>query len=139
MKTISILVINLILLGFFYSCSSQNKEERSTRESLGKVDVYYFHYTRRCITCNAVEDEARKTIEQFYSEKFKNGEITFTSVNLDEDEGKAVGDKIGASSQALLIIKGDTKIDLTNDGFMNARTNPEKYREIVKKEIDKLL
>lgn len=139
MKTIQSILIGFILLNLF-SCNAQtNNNNTSNGVNEDKIEVYYFHYTRRCATCNAVEDEAKNAIEKYYSEKYKNSEITFTSVNLDEEDGKKIGEKIGASGQALLIIKGDKKIDLTNDGFMNARTNPEKYHKRIKAEIDKLL
>ena len=69
----------------------------------------------------------------------KDDKISFTSVNLDEEEGEKTGEKIGATGQSLLIIKGNTKIDLTNEGFMYAKTKPEKYHELLKKEIDTLL
>ncbi|MEA3445686.1 MAG: hypothetical protein U9R19_13285, partial [Bacteroidota bacterium] len=33
----------------------------------GEITVYYFHNTRRCATCNAVEDETKKALKKFYS------------------------------------------------------------------------
>ena len=43
------------------------------------------------------------------------------------------------SGQTLLVVNGETRVNLTNDGFMNARTNPTKFHEILKTEIDQLL
>jgi len=34
-----------------------------------KVEVYYFHYTRRCVTCQAVEAESQKSFQRFIPKK----------------------------------------------------------------------
>ena len=38
-----------------------------------------------------------------------------------------------------LFVKGDQKVDLTTDGFMNARSNPDKLKEKIKETVDSLL
>ena len=43
------------------------------------------------------------------------------------------------SGQTLLLVKGEKHVNLTNDGFMNARTNPDKFHAILKEQLDKLL
>jgi len=101
---------------------------------VAKVEVYYFHYTRRCATCNSVESVAKETVAEY----FKNVAV-FADYNLDETEGEAKGKTVGAESQSLLIISGDKKIDLTNEAFMNARSNPDKLKAIIKEKIEDLL
>ncbi len=103
------------------------------------IQVLYFHNTKRCATCNAVEDETKMALELFYPENLEAGNIEFTSLNLEEKEGKSMAQSLQVSGQTLLIIKGDTRVNLTNDGFMNARTNPGKFHEIVRTTIDELL
>ncbi|GAB4299894.1 MAG: hypothetical protein Kow0068_23300 [Marinilabiliales bacterium] len=139
MKTISVLLMSLFMLCSFYSCNGQEKKDNSQSIKSKNIEVYYFHYTRRCATCLAVENEAREAIKKFFPEEYKSGSITFTSANLDEKDGEALGKKKGASGQTVLIIKGDKKLDLTNEGFMYARTNPEKYHEKIKEAIEGLL
>ncbi len=78
-------------------------------------------------------------LELFYTDKMKAGTIKFTSLNLEEEEGKKMAQSLHVSGQTLLIIKGEAQVNLTNEGFMNARTNPEKFHEILTTEIDKLL
>jgi hypothetical protein len=75
----------------------------------------------------------------FYADKMKTGAMDFTSLNLQEDEGKEMAQTLHVSGQTLLIVKGETQVNLTNEGFMNARTNPTKFHEIIKAQIDKLL
>ncbi|MFZ4582573.1 MAG: nitrophenyl compound nitroreductase subunit ArsF family protein [Paludibacter sp.] len=100
-----------------------------------KVEVYYFHYSRRCATCNAVEEVTKKTISESFASQFKKREITFKSVNLDEDTSETLAKKCKAEGQALLIISNGKRIDLTDKAFMYARTSPEKLKGEVKKAI----
>jgi len=122
------------------SCSAQTSENQKTENAISEdVQVYYFHNTKRCATCNAVENETKVALEMFYEDKMKAGTMDFTSLNLEEDEGKEVAQSLHVSGQTLLIVKGETQVNLTNEGFMNARTNPTKFHEIIKTQIDKLL
>lgn len=140
MKTLkSSLVIMVVTLSLF-ACNTQTKENQEASVEISEdVQVYYFHNTKRCATCNAVEDETRVALEMFYDEKMKAGTIDFTSLNLEEEEGKTIAEALQVSGQTLLIVKGETQINLTNEGFMNARTNPTKFHEIIKTQIDNLL
>jgi hypothetical protein len=137
---------NLILAGFLMlvisgaSCNAQSEKKQTVSATSGNdIEVYYFHRTVRCVTCKTVEAEAGKNIEILYPEKFKSGRITFTSLNLEEEPGKTVGDKLGVNSQTLLIVKGDQKINITNEGFLYAVSKPEKFKEIIKEKIDPLM
>jgi hypothetical protein len=67
------------------------------------------------------------------------GEVTFQAVNLDDASSKALAEKLQVSGQTLLLVKGDTKINITNEGFMYARSNPEKFKTIIKEKVDGLL
>jgi hypothetical protein len=95
--------------------------------------------TTRCVTCKAVEAEARKNIEMLYVDQVKSGNITFTALNLEEAAGKSMGEKLGVNSQTLLIVKGDQKINITNEGFLYAVSQPQKFTEVIKSKIDPLL
>ena len=100
-----------------------------------KVEVYYFHYSRRCVTCNAVEEVSKKTITESYASQYKKREITFKSVNLDEKSSDALAKKCKAEGQALLIMSNGKRIDLTDKAFMYAKSNPDKLKAEVKKAI----
>ncbi|MBN1598456.1 MAG: hypothetical protein JW894_09185 [Bacteroidales bacterium] len=135
MKTIKLMFFALVALYINSSCSAQtNKKEEIKLSQADKVEVHYFHYTRRCATCNAVESVSKKAIAELYGDK-----VSFTDYNLDEDIGKTKGDELEVSGQTLLIVAGDTKINITNEGFMNARSNPDKLKAIIKEKIDPLL
>lgn len=104
-----------------------------------KVEIYYFHYTRRCVTCQAVETESQKAIADLYAKEIKEGKIKFIGVNLDEKGSEVLAKKCKAEGQALLVIGGNKRIDLTDKGFMYARSKPEVLKAELKKAIDPLL
>jgi len=137
---------NLILAGFMMlvisgaSCNAQTERKQTGSANSGNdVEVYYFHRTVRCVTCKTVEAEARKNIEMLYADQVKKGKISFTSLNLEEETGETVGDRLGVNSQTLLIVKGDQKINITNEGFLYAVSKPDKFKEIIKEKVDPLM
>ena len=133
---LSFVLITLVSI----SCNSQtNQKPIASVTRSGNVEVYYFHTTIRCITCKTVEAEARKNIEMLYADKVKAGNISFTSLNLEEATGKSMGEKLGVNSQTLLIVNGDKKINITNEGFLYAVSQPQKFTEVMKSKIDPLL
>jgi hypothetical protein len=68
----------------------------------------------------------------------KTGEITFLSVNLEDDINKALAEKLKISGQTLLVVKGDKQENLTNTAFMYATTKPEKLKKAIGEAVEKL-
>lgn len=142
-KTISTLSLILIMGVAFsaQSCSgSTTDKSTSEKESLvenkksDEVKAYYFHATRRCATCQAVEDVSKEALEEYYGDR-----VTFESINAEKDKDNPLMTKYKVNGQALLIVNGDQKVDLTNDAFLNARTNPDKLKSKLKSTIDSML
>jgi len=106
----------------------------SATENTSEVKAYYFHATRRCVTCEAVEDVSKKAIKDYYGDK-----VVFKSINRDEAANKDLVAQYKISGTALLIVKGDKTVNLTNDAFMNARNKPEKLKSKLKTTIDSML
>lgn len=137
----------IVILSLFFSflmssliVEAQNKKPQQAAASITKkIEVYYFHYTRRCITCNAVESVTKEAIADMYPEQYKNGQIVFRSVNLDEKENEAIARKCRVEGQSLLFIADGKRTDLTEKGFMYARNSPEKLKAEIKKTLDALL
>ena len=103
-----------------------------------KVDVYYFHFSRRCQTCLNVEKVAKESVETLYPDQVKNGAITFQSINLDEKEGADLGKKCKVEGQTLIVICGDKRVDLTDKGFLYANGNPEKLKSEIQKAVEEV-
>jgi len=106
----------------------------SASESTSDVKAYYFHATRRCVTCKAVEEVSKAAVTEYYGDK-----VPFASINVDEEQNKALAEKYKVTGTALLIVDGDKTVNLTNDAFMNARTNPDKLKSKLKSTIDSML
>ena len=137
-KIFLISFVLIILVGI--SCNAQTNQKPAPAVSKnGDVEVYYFHRTVRCVTCKTVEAEARKNVEMLYADQVKSGKISFTALNLEESTGKSMGDKLGVNSQTLLIVKDDQKFNITNEGFLYAVSQPQKFTEIMKSKIDPLI
>ena len=139
-KLISISAFLVLVLSFFtVGVVSAEKNGPAKGPKTEKVEVMYFHFTRRCVTCQAVEAESKKAIEALYPAQMKTGKITFASVNLDDKKSKALADRCKAEGQALLVINGAKRVDLTDQGFMYARSKPEKLKVELKRVIDPML
>ncbi len=124
MKTVR-QTIALVLLFTAFSLSAQTAKTR--------LKAYYFHFTARCVTCQTVESEARKNLTELAG---KN--VALQSVNLDEPSGEALAKKLNIATQTLLLTNGKKQINITNEGFMYARSNPAKFREVMKRKIAEL-
>jgi len=138
MKQLMTLGFAFIIMIGSYSCNAQTKKQEQTSVATQKVEVYYFHFTRRCHTCESVEAESKKAVETLYPEQVKKGTTTFQALNLDDESSKKIAEKLKVSGQSLLIIKGGKQVDLTDKAFMYATTSPEKLQAEIKKAIDTL-
>ncbi|MFW5793582.1 MAG: nitrophenyl compound nitroreductase subunit ArsF family protein [Bacteroidota bacterium] len=135
MKTIKMISVLFVLAGMSISCTGQtNKKEETSVKKADDVQVYYFHTSRRCATCKAVETETKKAVEELYGDK-----VPFATYNIEKAEGEQKAEELNVPGQALLIVSGDTKINITREGFMNARSNPDKLKQIIKSKIDPLV
>jgi len=140
MKAFTTTLFSIFMISLFVSCNAQNPDNAKSETVSGNdIEIYYFHFTKRCLTCNAVESETKLALATNYEEEMAEGVIAFSSLNLDEEEGKKIAEDLKVSGQTLLLVKGDKHVNLTNDGFMNARANPEKFHAILKEQLDKLL
>lgn len=136
MKRMNLLFIGLILISqtFVGTAQSQNNDAQASIKTNSNVEVYYFHMTRRCLTCQAVEKVTKEALNEYYGNK-----VPFAGYNLEEEVGEAKGKDLEVSGQTLVIVSGDSKINITNEAFMYARSNPDKLKEIIKEKVDALL
>lgn len=136
MKTPIILFV--ILLAF---SGMKTVAQESANASNPKLEVYYFHSTMRCATCMAVEEQTRKTLDENFAGDLKSGAIKLTVLNFEEKENRELAKKfeIGWSSLILYVPESKNKVDLTDDAFAKARTNPEDFRLELQEKIKELL
>jgi hypothetical protein len=82
---ISIMVVALALALAFRPGGREEVVPDTTVDSTDKVEVYYFHLSRRCVTCVAVENKTQEAIIGLYPGEYQKGKITFASVNLEDE------------------------------------------------------
>jgi len=139
MKKVKLLAAVLIVFLSSVSCNGQtNNQKVSQAIDASKVSVYYFHFTRRCATCMAVEENARKAVEALYPKEVKSGDYSFTSLNLDEAGTKEIADKLGVGGQTMMVVRGEKKLNITSAVWMAAH-DPDKMKAEIKSGIDKVL
>jgi 5-enolpyruvylshikimate-3-phosphate synthase len=134
MKKIIFLSFAIVFVMSSLMCTAQTSAKTTQTSTSAKIEAYYFHLTTRCVTCKAVEEETKKDLEALYG-----GKVTFQAINIEDDASKAIVAKLKIEGQTLLLVKGDKKINLTNEGFLYARNNPEKFKSIIKEKVDGLL
>lgn len=131
MKNILVFSFVIMLLMSSFICTAQTEKKETTAAT--RIEAYYFHNAARCVTCKTVEAEAKADLESLYG-----SQVTFKALNLEDDATKPIAKKLEVSGQTLLVVKGDKKVNLTNEGFMYARTNPKKFKSIIKEKVDAL-
>ncbi len=140
MKTIYLMFATLLfaMSGLTNYAQTAKTGQDEAVVNTAKIEVFYFHNTRRCATCKAIEAVTREALEENYQQQMKSGEITFQSLNMEEDSNEALASKLHVSGQTLLFVKDGKKEDLTNDAFMYARSNPEKLKAKIVSAIEQL-
>lgn len=136
---ISAVIVAIAAFMAFRINGKAGEVSETTATASGKIEVYYFHFSRRCVTCLAVENKTREALAELYPGDYDKGLITFASVNLEDDSSKELAEKAKATGQALLILSGDFRKDITSEAFMYANNNYEKLKAEIKKIIDPLL
>ena len=114
-----------LLSGFLSSAQTGNQ---------AKIKAYYFHNATRCVTCKTVEAEAKTDLKELYGDK-----VSFQSLNLEEKSTQEHAKKLKVSGQTLLVVNGEKQVNLTNEGFLYAVTNPDKFKKIIKEKVDPLM
>lgn len=127
MRKIQLLSITIVLLLVSFISNAQTGNQ-------AKVQAYYFHNATRCMTCKTVEAEAKTDLKELYGDK-----VSFQALNLEDKATQEIAKKLKVSGQTLLVVKNDKQVYLTNEGFLYAVTNPEKFKTIIKEKVDPLV
>lgn len=125
--------VSLLLFIVLAACAGKPEPSKTLIVESDKTEIYYFHNTRRCPTCEAIEKETKKVLnEQAFAEAKEKGELVFKSYNAEDSANKDLIAKLGVTGSSLLVLKDGEKIDLTSKGFMYALKQPEKLQEALR-------
>lgn len=103
------------------------------------VYAYYFHRTFRCISCQVMEDLAAQTIEEHFAQQTEKGRLVWMSVNIDEPEGKALGQQFHASGSELVVARMENGVCRESkrlDELWGLKDRPEAFSEYLVKELN---
>ena len=135
MKSIKLIVTMLFVLVCVLGLNQKTFASNEGEKEITKV--YYFHKNRRCPTCMAIEKQTRKVLkEQVYLDAKEKDVLEFKSMNSENSLNKKLVKEFLVSGSALIIVKGEEKIDLTNQAFLYARKQPEKFKTILRAALD---
>ena len=140
MKKLGFLVLAFSLMigtAFTGSSVAQSNEPAKQVRKTTPTEVYYFHLTRRCATCQTVEKVTEQAVNESFPDAVKNGDVFFKSINIEDKENKALVKRLKVEGQSLLIVNGKEKVDIVDKGFMYAVSDPDKLKAVVKENIQK--
>lgn len=112
---LSILATSLL----FVSCKGKTQENKTITTNVpDQIEVIDFYGTHRCVTCKAIEANAKYTVETYFVNEPK---VVFKTVNVDDEKNYKIAENFQATGTALFlnVIKNgkETHVDLTDFAF----------------------
>ena len=107
------------------------------------VEVVYFHGKQRCVTCMAIEKNAREVGEKDFANEKKNGKVVFKVVDISTPEGAKIA-KDYRVTWSSLYVNGwkngkEKRNDMTQFAFKNARKHADEFKKGVKGKIKAMM
>jgi len=136
-RALSIIAAAILLI----SCNGHNKTAVNDKvtESGAKIEVLIFHGAQRCATCKAIDAVTQGVLDSEYFSELKDSVIVYRDIDGTLKENEELIEKYEVVSTSIFLIASGTPIDLTKEAFTFARTNPDKFKEILRSHIDKAL
>jgi hypothetical protein len=105
------------------------------------VYLYYFFFTPRCEECMILEKALLQVLNEHYTQELKSKKLNFKMVNLSDPdaESRKIIQDLRVRRQLLLLVSGDTIINLTKDAFRYAENQHERFTEYMTNAIDQVL
>ena len=104
-----------VLLGFCTNNSESNnnssKITKTVKDTLTKsissqkINVYYFHTSYRCHSCNMIEGLTKEAVTEKFSQELQKGNITFTPINVETGINKHFIEKYKLISKSIIVSK----------------------------------
>lgn len=136
-RTALILMMLLSLAG----CRQGGKtaSQAMSEESSAKVQVLLFHAAQRCATCRAIEAATKEVLDADFAQQVKDGIVVLRDIDGSLRENEGLVDKYEVISTSIFVDDEGQVTNLTNDAFSYARTEPDRFKEILRSTITKAL
>jgi hypothetical protein len=82
--------------------AAANQDARN-QDATPVVTVYYFHTSKRCPTCLAMEAYTREALEQGFAAELETGRLKLVAANLEAAENKALVEAFQLSSGGVVL------------------------------------
>lgn len=127
-KTGTSLLMLLFALNVIACNNTQSNNNLTSDDStkIENLEVYYFHGTRRCVTCIAVGEVSSELVKSKYE---NNPNVKFIEINIDEPGNEELVEKFQVSGSGLYVFNGKDIENITAFAFQYARTNPDKLKD----------
>ncbi|NQU80397.1 MAG: hypothetical protein HQ543_02610 [Bacteroidetes bacterium] len=127
-KTGNTLLMLLFVLNAIACNNPQSNNNSSSDDStkIENIEVYYFHGTRRCVTCIAVGEVSSELVKSKYED---NENVKFIEINIDEPGNEELVEKFQVSGSGLYVFNGKDIENITAFAFQYARANPDKLKD----------
>ena len=121
-----------LMIGLMPFCGGVNTASAQSPQK-DRVEVIYFHGKQRCATCMAIEKNTREVINSLFANELRSGKVVFKTVDISTPEGEKIADKYEVTWSSLFVNKWkngkETRNNLTEFGFGNARKNPDAFKK----------
>ncbi len=134
-------VITIILLLFVVVSIGMIIKKESNRSDVAKDDamenktiVYYFHGTKRCVTCNKIEALTQKAVEETFPDEIKRGKMEIRGVNVENPENEHFVQDFQLSMKTVVVAKydnGEIKDWKKCDKVWNLVNSPTDFKKYI--------
>lgn len=77
-----------------------------------KTVVYYFHSSKRCMSCNFIEEQTVSAINENFTDQLKNKELEIRIVNVSEPENRHFIDEYELITQSVVLVEKKGNADI---------------------------
>ncbi len=106
------------------------------------LEIKYLHGDKRCDSCEKIERAVRKALNTHFPEQFREKQIIFTSINIDNEEHKGLKKKYEIWGSALILkatkVGKETITDISEIAHQNVNNEKQLVR-LLKEEFEKQL
>jgi len=123
------------------STKAQTESEAAQAADSGAsvVVAYYFHGTRRCVTCKKLEAYSKEAIEAGFAEQLESGAIQWKPVNVDEEGNEHFTKDYQLYTKSVILseMRGDKEVKWKNlDKIWTlVRGDKEAYLKYIQDEV----
>ena len=125
------------------SCGGGDNTATAKSPDKDRVEVIYVHGKQRCATCMAIEKNAKEVVNTLFTNELENGTVVFKTVDISTPEGEKIADRYEVTWSSLFVNKWkggkETRNNMTEFGFGNARKNPDGFKKGLADKIRQLL